>query len=282
MSTYTATSKHTFLPNLLILSGLDPSGGAGFIADLTVAHAHQIRPVGTLTATTVQTTQGVKTITPSNPEHLVQQVTALCDDLTIAAVKIGMIPNDTILEAIVQSLQKLPSTVPIVWDPVLAPTLGDTVFYIDDPTQMIATLTKSLPNHQIILTPNSHEAHRLCAVPPSSHADITDDMIKSMGETLLSQGLHAVLIKGGNDSSHLTTQATDFLITKTATTPLSLPHIAVTHDIHGTGCALSTALGCYLINNIPLIDAALAAKQFVHQQLSSPVFLNNHGRPSIV
>jgi hydroxymethylpyrimidine/phosphomethylpyrimidine kinase len=41
--------------------------------------------------------------------------------------------------------------------------------------------------------------------------------------------------------------------------------------VHGTGCALSTAIAAHLALGIELVDACRAAKQFVAERIAHPV-----------
>src|ERR1700745_1139861 len=80
-------------PILLTIAGFDPSWGAGCAADLKTFAAHNCYGVAAITALTVQSTQGVKSVHPTPAAQLRSQLDELVDDVTIAAVKIGMLAN---------------------------------------------------------------------------------------------------------------------------------------------------------------------------------------------
>src|SRR5688572_31829704 len=76
---------------VLIVSGLDPSGGAGFLADARVATLLGCRPVGVVTALTDQNSLAVVAANPVEPHVVGEQLSTLLSDVEVAAVKIGMI-----------------------------------------------------------------------------------------------------------------------------------------------------------------------------------------------
>ena len=78
-------------PDVLICAGLDPSGGAGLIADVRVVSALGCRPVGVVTALTVQNTTGGVDTEAMNAERVREQLEYLLSDVEVRAVKIGMI-----------------------------------------------------------------------------------------------------------------------------------------------------------------------------------------------
>src|SRR4051812_22039291 len=91
-------------PDLLICAGLDPSGGAGIIADVRIAAELGARPSGVVTALTVQNTTGVIDSQPCDPELVGHQLAFLLTDVEVRAVKIGMIGSTAIAKAIANAL----------------------------------------------------------------------------------------------------------------------------------------------------------------------------------
>src|SRR5436309_11092290 len=99
MSPYRHTGS-TARPDVLVCAGLDPSGGAGLIADVRVMHELGARPVGVVTALTVQNTTGVVGGHPIDPEVIGHQLAFLMTDVELAAAKIGMIASPEIAKVI--------------------------------------------------------------------------------------------------------------------------------------------------------------------------------------
>src|ERR1700747_358641 len=81
------------LPIVLTIAGFDPSCGAGIGADLKTISAHNCYGVASVTALTVQSTQGIKAAHGTPSPTLRAQLETLGEDVQIAAVKIGMLGN---------------------------------------------------------------------------------------------------------------------------------------------------------------------------------------------
>src|SRR5690606_38196966 len=122
MSPYRRPAE-TRAPDVLVCSGLDPSGGAGFIADVRVIADLGGRPCGVVTALTVQNTTGVVGSHPCDPELVGHQLAFLLTDIEVKAVKLGMIGSVEIARAIANALQLTDARV--VWDPVMQPSRGE-------------------------------------------------------------------------------------------------------------------------------------------------------------
>jgi hydroxymethylpyrimidine kinase/phosphomethylpyrimidine kinase len=265
-------------PGVLLLAGLDPSGGAGFIADVRVAELLATRPVGVVTALTEQTTAGVRACHPVDAETVGGQLAELLADVAIAAAKIGLVPDDAVARAIGEALAL--TAAPVVWDPVLRPSAG-VPFYRGD----LAAAVASLRPHITLITPNADEAALLTgrSQPVTTRADA-----RAAAEALVELGFPAVLVKGGHLEVHtdgtlgegeLDGQAPvciDVLaeridgairVTELRGMRLALPP----GGVHGTGCALSTAIACGLATGLSLLDACRAAKSFVEAHLAHPV-----------
>jgi hydroxymethylpyrimidine/phosphomethylpyrimidine kinase len=73
-------------PDVLICAGLDPSGGAGFIADVRVVAELGCRPVGVVTALTVQNTTAVVDAETMSAERVREQLEFLLSDVEVRAV----------------------------------------------------------------------------------------------------------------------------------------------------------------------------------------------------
>src|SRR5215813_721220 len=86
-------SSNSTSPVIMTVAGFDPSCGAGIPADLKTFAAHNCYGVAAVTALTVQSTQGVKAVHATPAAQLRAQLDELVDDVTIAAVKIGMLAN---------------------------------------------------------------------------------------------------------------------------------------------------------------------------------------------
>ena len=93
-------------PVALTIAGSDSSGGAGIQADLKTFAALGVYGASAITALTAQNTAGVTAVHAVPPEFVTAQIDAVFGDLAIGAVKIGMVAQRAIIEAIAAALKR--------------------------------------------------------------------------------------------------------------------------------------------------------------------------------
>jgi hydroxymethylpyrimidine/phosphomethylpyrimidine kinase len=248
-------------PDILVCAGLDPSGGAGLIADVRVAALVGARPVGLVTALTVQDTRGARAVHPVDPEVLGAQVTALLADVEVRAVKLGLLGSAAVARALGAGLHL--TAAPVVWDPISAPSLGDAAF----DRGFFADALRSLAPHLTLITPNARD---LAALEGGDAAALEADLDARVAAArqLAERAAAAVLAKGGHGAE---AEAVDALVTATGVELLVGPRVPGGERVHGTGCALSTAIAAHLAAGMALVDACRAAKAFVAARIADPV-----------
>ena len=242
-------------PHVLACSGLDPSGGAGLIADVRVISKLGGRPVGVVTALTVQNTTGVVDSKACDPDLVGHQLVFLMTDIEVRAVKIGMLGSAETARAIANALHL--THAPVVWDPILAPTRGNVPF-LDRAHDALAALKP----HLALVTPNRRELFELTGLP-------TGDLVmaEAAGRRLAAELDCAVLLKGGHFSDD---EAIDLLLRGSAREELRGPRVRGGEDVHGTGCALSSAIATHLALGRELGEACRLAKQVVGELIDNP------------
>lgn len=251
--------------NLLVVSGLDPSGGAGFLADARVVEMHGLRPVGVVTALTVQTTSDVRAAEPVAAELVGAQLTALLSDAVVAGGVIGMLGEEGVAVAVAEGLRL--TAAPIVWDPVLRASAGGTALYRGDPRAALALLR----DHIALVTPNLAEAEALAG------CDVRDvESMRRAAQRIAASGV-ACLVKGG----HLVGAVVDVLVAGDDVIELEGARVPGGEDVHGTGGALAAAIACRLALGAALPDAVRAGAAFVRERLVAPV-RSGRGRPSVL
>lgn len=248
--------------NVLLASGLDPSGGAGFLLDSRIVVEAGARPVGAITAQTVQTTEGVIAMQPVDAELFDAQLTHLLGDLEIAAVKIGMLGAQATAEVLGAALERVAG--PVVWDPVLAPSQGRVALYVGSVAAAIAALRPSLT----LITPNAMEAALLSGLPVGTAAEIA-----AAARQLREVCECAVLIKGGHLGGGSSTESIDTLLPARGADVVELrgPRIPGGEHVHGTGCALASAIAAHLALGAELEEACRRAKAQVAAHIAAPV-----------
>ena len=248
--------------NVLTLAGSDSSGGAGIQADIKAISATGSYACSVITALTAQNTQGVSAIYSVPASFIADQCDAVFQDLDIAAVKIGMLNDVSVIECLANKLQQYQPPF-IVLDPVMVATSGAKLLQEEAKEALVSLLFPFVT----VITPNLLEAASLLHAPvPQSQIEINHII-----QTLQMQFTTPILLKGGH--CILDGYSHDWLITAENIKSYSLPSIN-TKNTHGTGCTLSSALASYLAQGECLPEAAQMAKHYVTQALSFSDGLN--------
>jgi hydroxymethylpyrimidine/phosphomethylpyrimidine kinase len=237
-------------PIALTIAGSDSGGGAGIQADLKVFSALGVYGASVITALTAQNTREVRGILDADPDFIAQQIDTVFDDLSIDAVKIGMLSRPGVIEAVADRLAAREAR-NIVLDPVMVAKSGDSLLQAD---AVDALRTRLLPLADLI-TPNLPEAAVLLG------SEIEDGAREMAGaaEALLSLGAKAVLLKGGHAQGP---ESVDLYTDGNQRQDFRAPRIA-TRNTHGTGCSLSSAIAAFLARGKPMQEAVARAKDYV-------------------
>ena len=240
------------IPVALTVAGSDSGGGAGIQADLKTFAALGVYGTSAITAITAQNTQGVRRVEPLAPDLVAAQISAVREDFSVAAVKIGMLATAGDRAAVAAALEGARA---VVYDPVMAASSGDALAgagFADAAQRLFAAVD--------LLTPNLSEAARLLDAPlAQSEADMV-----AQGRALLARGARAVLMKGG----HLPGKAVDLLVTAQSVRRFAAARIE-TPNLHGTGCVLSSAIAAYMALGRDLVDAVDRAKAFTRAAIEA-------------
>lgn len=240
----------------LSIAGSDPSGGAGIQADLKTFSARGVYGMCAITALTAQNTTGVSGVHLVPPAFVADQIRAVFADVRVGAVKIGMIANAEIANAVADVLQDH-TDIPIVLDPVMIAKGGHSLL---EPDAVTAMKTRLLPLANI-LTPNLPEA--ACLLGQSEAR--TRAEIEAQGRALLLLGPDAVLMKGGHLQGG---DSPDLLISKSSTTWFEGKRID-TKNTHGTGCTLSAAIAAEIAKGVEINAAISNAKTYLLGAISA-------------
>lgn len=266
MSAYRDTEATRPVPNVLVCSGLDPSGGAGFIADVRVVEMLGGRPAGVVTALTVQDTRGMRSCHEVDSDVFGAELSTVLTDIEVKAVKLGILGSRSVISELSEHLDL--TRAPVVWDPVMAPTQGDVRFGLE----LFAHALEQLGRHLTLITPNTDELGRLTGTEITDLAGAV-----TQARALAEVTKVAVLLKGGHLPSD---ESVDVLCHEGGTEHLTARRIA-TEDVHGTGCALSTAIAVHLAHGLPLAGACREAKRFVAERIAHAV-RPGRGAPAVV
>jgi hydroxymethylpyrimidine/phosphomethylpyrimidine kinase len=255
----------TSRPVVLTIAGLDPSGGAGIVADIKTIAAFGCFPAAALTSITFQNTTGVFGAEHQTPAILRAQVEPIVRDLQVAAAKTGMLPTAEIVAEVARLFAEENLPAPVV-DPVMVATSGDAL--IDDAA--IEILRDRLFPLARVVTPNIPEAEKLAGFSINDE----DDMRRA-AKAIQSIGARAVLVKGG----HRATDALDILLTEEGRFQEFRGVRIEVGNVHGSGCTLSAAFASGLGRGMSLEEAVGAAKQYVTDAIRSATRLGHGALP---
>lgn len=243
--------------SVLTIAGSDSSGGAGIQADIKTMSATGCYAASVITAITAQNTLGVQSIHEISSECVTDQLNSVFTDLTIKAVKIGMLHNEKIISAISSALQKFKPDF-VVLDPVMMSKNGCALI---DPHTISLLQTKIFPYVNLI-TPNLPEAELLQQTKITTPAE-QELIAVQMGIQYQTN----VLVKGGHFNG---SQSSDVLYQHNEA-KCHWFHANRIHstNTHGTGCSLSSAIASYYAQDFSLIDSIDRAKKYLTKAIES-------------
>jgi hydroxymethylpyrimidine/phosphomethylpyrimidine kinase len=245
-------TRHKRPVSALTIAGSDSGGGAGIQADLKTFAAHGVHGLSAIAALTAQNTRGVAAVQVPPTAFLRAQIDACFDDFRIDAVKIGMLANSRVIDAVADALEHWRPKF-IVLDPVMVASSGARLL---EPAALRALRLRLIPL-ATVLTPNIPEAELLLGHPVSDDQSAEAALVE-----LLELGAQAVLLKGGHlpgrkmtDRLHDGRRRHEFV------------HQRLEVEGHGTGCTLASAIAANLCRGMDLTEACAAAADYVHGAL---------------
>jgi hydroxymethylpyrimidine/phosphomethylpyrimidine kinase len=240
---------------VLAIGGLDPSGGGGLPADARAITAFGAHPCLVTTAVIAQNTQGVAKFEPVSGEMLRAQLENLTGDIFISAIKIGVLPTRESVEVVCSFLENLPFKIPVVFDPVLAPSSGPSF----SSEQTIEIIQSQLLKLCYLVTPNIGEAQRVSGVEIKEETHI-----QSAAKILCEQfGARAALIKGGHGTGD---ESIDVLFSGGKFLEFHATRIEG-YEVRGTGCLLASAIAAQLAKGIEIEIAVREAKLWLTEKI---------------
>lgn len=233
-------------PAILLISGLDPQGCAGLTADIQTVSAHGCHAIPLVTCLTEQTSSGLTAMGALSKAQFMAQYQSAVADFDIQAIKIGLIPDQAIVECVAMIICRHQSA-PVVWDPVLASTSGGV--QVSDAVQLIL---KNILSDITLLTPNLPELTQLTG----------EVEMEAATQSLFAGGLQACLVKGGHAQSDW---ATDYFDSQQHEASAFYCYSAMQDkSVRGTGCVLASSIASYLALKHNIRDAVILAKAYLN------------------
>jgi len=240
-------------PVIMTISGFDPLGGAGVIADLKTFGANGCYGVAAISAIDVQERPGgLNEVYPVDVKILRACMKSVLEESKVKALKIGMLTTRANAEAVLEVLEANPS-LPVVLDPLVRASGGIDVF--DE--GCVELVRDQLLRRATVITPNLPEAAALTQMKVENVEDM-----KVAARKLIEMGSRAVVVTGG----HLERPVDVF-----AEGPSSLRTLAgdriKPENIYGAACTFSTALAASLAFGRSLDEAVILAKTYVTEAI---------------
>ena len=243
---------------VLTIAGSDSSGGAGIQADIKTFAALGVYGATAITAITAQNTLGVHSQFSIAPHMVYDQIIAVMDDLSPSVIKIGMLSNAEIVVAVAEALSQY--SIPIILDPVIVSTSGHRLLS----AEAEKILKQRLLPMSTLITPNNPEMETLSNMSVS-----TFEEKRRAAEHLFSYGAGSILLKGGHEVGNA---KSDILFASTPTgvqSTIFTSDTISTHNTHGTGCTLSSAIAAYMTRGCDLRVAIVHAKEYITEAIRS-------------
>ncbi|MEM8662521.1 MAG: bifunctional hydroxymethylpyrimidine kinase/phosphomethylpyrimidine kinase [Pseudomonadota bacterium] len=242
----------------LTIAGSDSGGGAGIQADLKTFSALGVYGASAITAITAQNTLGVSGVNGIAAPMVAAQIEAVLSDLDVRAIKIGMVADEAVIEAIAGALEGFGG--PIVLDPVMVAASGDRLIHEGAEGALRGFL---LPRASLI-TPNLPEAAVLLGAAEATSEAEMEDQARALAD-LGGDGGVSVLLKGGHLEGP---ESVDILVTSQGVTRYRSARIA-TKNTHGTGCTLSSAIAAHLALGASLPEAVERGKAYLTDAIAA-------------
>lgn len=172
----------------LAIAGSDCSGGAGIQADLKAFSANRAFGMSVIASVVAENTSRVLSVFDLPVSCVESQIDAVFEDITVDAVKIGMLSNAQIMQAAARRLEKYRPPY-IVLDPVMTAKGGSPLM---EP-QALAVLKEELVPLCALVTPNLPEAQEITGDAIRSPRDMKRAAVKSRSWALAAYSLKAAI-----------------------------------------------------------------------------------------
>jgi hydroxymethylpyrimidine/phosphomethylpyrimidine kinase len=241
-------------PCVLLLAGLDPSGGAGLAADQRAVLAAGAWPCPAITVITVQSTKGLVAVHPVHPSLVLDQAREVLRHQRVKSIKTGALGDAENVRAVLQLLGEHPR-LPVIVDPVIVATRTRGARLLDEAAS--DTLDDLLACATVV-TPNVDEAELILGSRIRDEADLAE-----AAHALVARGARAALVKGGHLQG--SPYATDVLAIGERLVRFRARRVK-TPEFHGGGCTMASLIAGRLalvdsVNATTIVDAVSFAKR---------------------
>jgi hydroxymethylpyrimidine/phosphomethylpyrimidine kinase len=231
--------------SVLVLSGLDPSGGAGISADIETINQFGVTALPIITTLTVQNTESVLSTLEVDSDFIYEQFKHLKSDIDFSVIKIGLLSSENQINTI-HSLLCMCKNIKVVLDPIIKSSSGTGL--LND--RAVAAMKLKLLPYVDVLTPNISELQTLC--PNMSELEA----VKSLPSKWI---LITTSDSSDNDIEHR--------LYCNAKLVESFSYNKLPGLYHGSGCTLSSAISALLSLGVKGDIACDRALEYTYQTL---------------
>ena len=229
------------------IAGLDPSGGAGIIADCKTFHAHNVYATCVVCAITAQNPFNVTNIQQIDLDVIGDEIDAIMDVYPIEYIKTGMLYSRDIVKLVSSKIREY--QLKAVVDPVMMSESGKNL----TKDNFASCLNKYLIKNSFLITPNIHEAEQLSKITINDEEDMKEVALKLSKDT-------NVVITGG----HL--KGNDMLVEEDNLHIID-GKLIDSDNTHGTGCTYSSAITSNLIKGESILNACIKSNKFIQKSI---------------
>lgn len=241
--------KNTTNPCSMTIAGLDPSGGAGLLADLKTFHAHNIYATCVCSILTAQNPFKVTNIKKVDTSFIADEIDTIMQVYPIEYIKTGVLYSNEIIKTVNQKVSEY--NLKVIVDPVMISESGCDL----SGNNFADNLKENLLKNTYLTTPNIHEAEQLTGI----RINCEDDMIKAALK--LNKYTNCVITGGHLHGNDILCQ--DGEITKIK------GHIIESDNTHGTGCNYSAAITSNLIHGKSLYNSCEDANKYIQKTIKN-------------
>jgi hydroxymethylpyrimidine/phosphomethylpyrimidine kinase len=242
------------VPNVLTIAGVDPSGGAGVLADVKAISALSAYACAVIAALTAQNTRAVTGVFAVPAAFVREQIDTLFADVRIDAVKVGMLGASPVIRVVADGLLHWKPQ-HVVLDPVMVAKSGDALLA----KESVGALVEALVPCATVLTPNLPEAGVLLGERAPESLKEMRRAAERLRERMAHSGSRWVMLKGGHLPGG---EAIDVLTDGDRMIELAAKRVD-TKNTHGTGCTLSAAIAALLPVSPDVPTAVRGAKDYL-------------------
>ena len=234
---------------VLTIASSDSSNGAGVTLDLRVFEYFKVYGTCVITNVTAQNSKGVGRIFKIAPRIIEAQIDTVVKDFDVSACKVGMLYAPEIVNCVAGRIRRR-NIENVILD---IPIISKNGVQITKESAYKAIVKNLLPL-SLLITPNRLEAEKLSGIEINNQNDVEEAC-----KRILDLGVKNVLLKGG----HLE-KPWDIFYDGNSFIEFGGEKYEG-KNVHGTGCALSSAIVANIAKGLSLGDSIAEGKKFLNE-----------------